>query len=200
MIDRETIIGYLARINMHYEKAFQGLSKQEKEVLISDWLECLKEYPKELVDVAFMNCIKRSEFMPRIATIITEIEKMTGTTEKSAEKLWVEFENAVESAAYEVYKLKFTYIEADGKTTGDNARERIKAVYDGMNEMLKEYVGGVDGFIGYTELDIEGMSFEKGRFIKAVPRIKERIKVERSMPENLKQLVGGMALMIEEEK
>ena len=184
---------YITTIRINFENAYRTQTDEEREILIRSWYAILKEYPKEVVDKAVINAIKNAEYAPRIGSIVKEIEKMQVALEKSDAELWAELTGVLRDVARNVYAFRFTYIEANGRTQGDNARIRVKEIFNGLSPELKEYVRNTKGLIeiaGYTD---EELTYERGRFIRTMPQVKERAKTRQQMPESLAGIIQGLA-------
>ena len=167
---------YITMIRINFENAYRAQTDEEREMLLASWYAILQNYPKEVCDAAVLNAIKNAEYAPRIGSIVREIEKMQVAYEKTDAELWAELKGCMREVAECVYRFRFTYIEPNGLSQGDNARLRVKEIYNGLSPELKEYCRNEHGLIELAQLTDEQMSFEKGRFNKAMPVLKERAK------------------------
>lgn len=190
---------YITMIRINFENAYRAQTDEEREMLLASWYAILKEYPKEVCDAAVINAIKNAEYAPRIGSIVKEIERMQVAYEKTEGELWSELTSAIRIAADCAYKFRFNFIEENGRTQGENARLRLKEVFNGLSPELKEYCRNEHGLIELSQFTYEQMSFEKGRFNKVVPQLKERAKTRAQIGGSLSGLIQGMSasLMIE---
>ena len=167
---------YITMIRINFENAYKAQTAEEREMLLASWYAILKEYPKEVCDAAVLNAIKNAEYAPRIGAVVKEIEKMQVAYEKNDAELWAELKGCMREVAECAYRFRFTYIEANGLSQGDNARVRVKDIFNGLSPELKEYCRNPSGLIELAQLTDEQLSFEKGRFNKAMPVLKDRAK------------------------
>ena len=190
---------YVTMIRINFENAYKAQTAEEREMLLASWYAILKDYPKEVCDAAVLNAIKNAEFAPRIGSIVKEIEKMQKAYEKTEAELWAELQSCMREVASCAYKFRFNYIEANGLTQGDNARARVKEIFNGLSPELKEYCRTPNGLIELSQLTDEQLNYEKGRFNKTVPQLKERTKTRAQIGGSLSGLIQGMGnfLLIE---
>lgn len=191
------IVEYIALINLQFPNAYQFSADRDKETFISLWFEGLKSYPKELCDVAVKNALYKAEFAPKIATVIKEAESLLEAQGSSDGELWNELVTALAAIRSELPYAGERYdtvIHDDtGLTTAGEARRRIAKVYDGLDVRLKEYCGSMRGFMDVAQTDEADLQFEKGRFMKRLPAITERIKIKRQTPPQLASLIKSLA-------
>lgn len=185
---------YITMIRINFENAYKAQTAEEREMLLASWYAILKDYPKEVCDAAVINAIKNAEFAPRIGSIVKEIEKMQRAYEKTEAELWGELQGCLREVSSCAYRFRFNFIEANGLTQGENARIRVKEIFNNLSPELKEYSRNVNGLIELAQLDGEQMSFEKGRFNKMMPQLKDRAKTRAQIGGgNLSGLIQGLS-------
>ncbi|MDE7330293.1 MAG: hypothetical protein K2N30_04290 [Clostridia bacterium] len=183
-------------IRVNYDTAFVGKSESDMLILAETWYDCLKEYPQELVMTAVKNAIKRSEFTPKIATVTAEIKKLTEANEKSDLDLWAELDNvlyeAYDTAKYLRYPQHHSW-----------AKEKLQSIYDRLSPEIKLFVVNLSSLIELANMsertDDDGFKFEKARFLRLMPNLREQAKnrqaaenlLELTNSEDLKLLLGG---------
>lgn len=144
-------------------------------ILAQTWWALLKDFPDEVVEVAFYKTMQEAEQPPVPATIIKNIRALQEATEPTDEELWNEFTTALREAQRQVYYFRFTAIEPNGRTQGDNARARVNRLWEELPEKVRQYIGGKGEFIRMArESDQEDLKYEKTRFLKNMPIIKTR--------------------------
>lgn len=183
---------YITMIRINFENAYKAQTAEEREMLLASWYAILQGYPKEVCDTAVLNAIKNAEFAPRIGTIVKEIEKMQKAYEKSEAELWAELQGCLREVAACAYRFRFNFIESNGLTQGENARIRVKEIFNNLSPELKEYSRNVNGLIELAQLDGEQMSFEKGRFNKMMPQLKDRAKTRAQIDGGLSGILQGL--------
>lgn len=182
---------YIALIRVNFENAYKAQSDAERKMLIRSWYEILKEYPKEVCDRAVVEAIKNAEFAPRIGAIVKEIERMQMAYEKGDGELWSELTGCLCEVARNVYAFRFDALESNGRTQGENARQRVAEIFEGLSSELREYVRNPRGLIELAEYDDEQISYERGRFMRNMPGIKERMKMRSALPVEIGGLLCG---------
>lgn len=185
---------YITMIRINFENAYKAQTVEEREMLLSSWFAILREYPKEICDRAVINALKNAEFAPRIGAIVKEIEKMQVAYEKSDSELWAELKSALRITADCAYRFRFNFIEPNGLTQGENAKIKLKGVFENLSPELKEYCRNEHGLVELAQLSEEQLSYEKGRFNKTMPHLKERAKTRAHIGGNLSELLQGISL------
>lgn len=183
---------YITMIRINFENAYKAQTAEEREMLLASWYAILQSYPKEVCDAAVLNAIKNAEYAPRIGSIVKEIEKMQKAYEKSEAELWAELQGCLREVAACAYRFRFNFIEANGLTQGENAQMRVKEIFNSLSPELKEYCRNVNGLIELSQLDGEQRGYEKGRFNKMMPVLKDRAKTRAEIGGNLSGLIQGL--------
>lgn len=184
-LTKKDVLNYIARFVVTYGENLKTI--EEQKLRMETYFDILKVYPKELCDRAVLNAMKNSEFIPKPATIVREIEKMQVAYEKSDTELWAELTDVLYEVSGCAYKFRFNFVESNGKTQGENARIRVEEIFNGLSPELKEYCRNSGGLVELANND--GLQYEKGRFMRIIPQIKERIKVRQSTDGQLAALI-----------
>lgn len=185
---------YITTIRINFENAYNTQTKEERAILLKTWYAILKEYPKEVCDMAVINALKHAKFAPRIGDITEQIEKLREAYEKSSEELWAELSGVLREVERCVYRFRFTAIQSNGATEGDNARQRVRNIFSGLSPELKEYLRDARGLIELSEYSDKDLSFEKGRFLRTLPTLRERARIRRETPEQLAGIIKGLTV------
>lgn len=195
-LTKSTIPQILELIRTAYDNPFAGKSESDMFNLVEIWYDCLKEYPQEVVLQATKNAIKHSEFPPRIATVNREAEALMQAYKPNEGGLWSELITAVNRVSGELPYMTGAYDtvvhDKTGLTTAGEVRLLVHTVYESLDPKIKEYCGGERGFIDIARQDDEGLQYEKGRFLKQVPLLAERVKIKHQTPPQLAQLIQGV--------
>lgn len=190
------IVEYIALINLQFPNAYQFVTERDEDMFVNLWFEGLKNYPKEICDVAVKNAILKAEFAPKIGTVVKELESLLRSQDKSDSELWEEFTQALRDIRGELTFASERYDtiihEDTGLTTAGEARKRIAKVFDGLNPTLREYCGGLRGFMDLAEISESDLQFEKGRFLKQLPLLIERMKIKENTPLLLADTIKGL--------
>ena len=196
-ITLQDINKYITTIRIEYPNAFPIQAKTETEraelykMLCVSWYKQLEQYPKEVCDVAVMNALgnARDGRYPRIGDVKYQVERIEEACQKSDNELWAELQSVLWEVANNVGLYKY-------EANGEQARKRNREIFESLSPELKEYCQNIDGLTEIAFYDIDKLGFERGRFIKALPQIKERAKVRATLPEAVKSLVTGERLLI----
>lgn len=192
-ITAQDINKYITTIRINFENAYKTQTDEEREILIKSWFAILREYPKEIVDKAVLQAIKHAKYAPRIGDIVEHIEKMREAYEKSDGELWAELRGVFREVEKCVYYFRFNAMDANGKTQGDNARDRVEEIFNGLSPELKDYCRNSRGLIDIAQLSENDIQFEKARFLRIMPTLKERARTRRETPEQLAGIIQGLS-------
>ena len=80
-----------------------------------------------------------------------------------------------------------------GLTTAGETRKLISRVYNFLNSKLKEYCGDIQGFMELAKICEEDLQYEKGRFLKQLPSITDRLKTRQQTPPQLASLIKDIS-------
>jgi len=195
-IKKSHIVEYVALINLQFPSAYQFVTEKDSELFVNLWYDGLKSYPEEICDIAVRNAILKSEFAPKIATVLKEVESLISSCECSDGVLWGELVFALGrirgELPYACDRYDTVIHDDTGLTSAGEARRLISDTYNGLDAKIKEYCGSVRGFMELAQIDETELHFEKGRFLKQLPILAERAKVKRSIPPQLANLVEGL--------
>lgn len=196
-ITLQDINKYITTIRIEYPNAFPIQAKDEKEraelyrMLCVSWFKQLEHYPKEVCDTAVMNALgsAREGRYPRIGDVKYQVEKIEEACQKSDNELWAELQSVLWEVADNVSLSRYDMER-------EKAKKRNREIFDSLSPELKEYCQTVGGLTELASYDMDKLGFERGRFIKAIPQIRERTKVRATIPEAVKRLVTGETLLI----
>lgn len=201
MINKAEIVKIITAVRIQCPEALQYRNETELDILVDMWHEVFKPYPKEIVWRATRNALKNTVYQKQnwLGAIHQEIDKMQVAYEKSDTELWAELTGCLREVSECAYKLRFTYVEANGLTQGEIARRRLVEIYNNLSPELKDFCRSVDDLVELSRLTDQQLGFEKGRFLKTAPQIKERAKTRAQMPNALAGLLQGLSVKLIEE-
>ncbi len=162
------MIGSVKTIYPYYAK------DTDVETLVRTWTVLLKDYPDKAVDVAFYKCLQICKMPPTPADVIEQLNSMAEALEPSDEELWSVYIKALRETDYWVYRFPFTAIQENGKSQGHNAKMKVQELWDNLPERLKQYIGSKGELIQMSRYSDEDLKYEKNRFMKLMPTIKNR--------------------------
>ena len=188
-LTEKDVVKYITLIQANFA-AYTGLSDEQMQLLISSWHEILKPYAKEACDKAVMLVIKNSKFPPRVSDIVSEIETMQiAVTGKTDTALWEELKSALIRSESYAYAVSNFY-----GNPADKAWESADKLFNTLSPEVREYLHCTKGMLDLSELTDEQLSFEKGRFLKQLPSIREYTKLQSELPPEYKSLFAGTQL------
>lgn len=192
----EDVNKYITMIRINFENAYKTQNIEEREMLLASWYAILQEYPKEICDKAVINAIKNAEFAPRIGNIVKEIENMQEAFEKTDHELWAELISKFREVRRFASRVNNNFVESNGLTQGENARQILEEIFDELSPELKDYCRNSRGLIELAQYTEEQLSFERGRFIKTMPQLRARKKMREQTPVNLAGLIQGISIKL----
>lgn len=179
----------LMLIRVNFENAYNFKSEEEAKMLVEYWYECLKDYPQEVVYKAFDQAIRSSEFAPKLSNIIAEADKLVNAGKKTDEELWAELCD-IRWEAYNAWQYCNPMYNEETRKEG---LRRIQNVWDDLSLEIRAYVVNKSGLAEIGGMDGETLQYEKARFLKAMPRIRETLKNRKAATRFL-QLNGASDL------
>lgn len=160
------------------------------QMLVNTWSVLLKDYQDEIVDKALYLCLQTCKTPPTPADLIEQIKNLQAADEPSDEELWDILTRALRKADGLMYRFRFNYVEANGKTQGQNAMEDLDRLWTRLPERLQMYVGSKGEFMRMAQnYGEDELKFEKNRFLKQMPTIQKRQEYRNIALES----GGGMA-------
>lgn len=185
---------YITMIRINFPDAFPAKDINEERLLIVSWFKMLKCYPKEVCDVAVINAIKHFEYgkYPKINDIIREAENLRTAYEKNDTELWAELTDVLIDVRHFAGKLRDTYRLKNGYTQAEIAQMWLDKIFSDLSPELKEYCQNTSGLVRLARCSSEEWGFEKGRFLKILPTLRERSKIRQSTPASLEKLIKGL--------
>lgn len=195
MASNKKIAEIIMAIKTVYTYYTKDNNESENVALLNTWKLLLNDYSDDVVEVAFKKCLQTCKMPPTPADVIERINDILGADEQTDEELWIVYADALRQTEKQMYYFPFTFVQANGKTQGDNARQKVEEIWQGLPDRIKQYVGSKGELMrmakNYTN---DELKFEKTRFIKTLPTIKKREEYSK-----LKLLIGDNRPMIEQE-
>lgn len=169
-------------------------NETDVETLVNTWNLLLKNYSDNAVDIVLLECLKTCKTPPTPADVIEQLNDFEQVNRMSDEELWNRLTDAVREMDRLMYRFDFTFVEDNGLTQGQNARNKAIQVWEQLPEELKSYLGGRSELMrmakNYTDNDLH---FEKSRFLKTMPVIRKRQEYK-----SIALMNGGINPMLKE--
>ena len=154
------------------------------QLIANVWDRVFKNYSDEELDFGFGHCLETCKVPPTPADIIERINGMKKSLEPSNEMLWTVYYDALIRTLDLMAQFSYTFVEEDGISQGQKARNKVDKLYEGLPSKIKEYLGSKGELMRIARsIDTQDSSFEKARFLKAMP------SVEKS--QEARNLLGG---------
>lgn len=185
-VTKKDIIAMVGMIKANYTYAYKDVAKEDMLMLIESWYLSLAKYEKEVISVAFQRAIESCKYPPTLADIMQNIKDIREANEKTDAELWDDLVRVLPQVGRVAYFGTRQY--------WDNGRlvypaEELQRIYEGLPPILKEYVGGVSELVSLARQ--ETLEYEKGRFLKALPTLKQRDEIKQTISPDILQLAGG---------
>lgn len=190
MVDEMFVANMIGMIDVEYRL---NESVEDIRARIRLWAAELGEYPEKIVTAAFRNVIRYSVFAPKLADIVTEIERIENLSDKSAETVWREISSLFDAVSWNKSGYRYNYVEENGKTQGENCYFRNKKLYDSLSDEAKRYVTSLAELEELSQLPQDALRYEKARFMKRYPELQSNAKLMKRLPSDVKELIGQSA-------
>ena len=148
------------------------MDKDQKKMQIDFYLEMFGEYETPIVIVALKNYIKKNQYPPTVAGLTEQIELLTKKDTDS--ELW----NLIAKACRNGY---YNSLEEFNKLP------RECQLFVGSPEALREM----------SQMEPKLISVNRGQFLKSITEIRKREDVQKSLPEELKNMLDHKAKLLE---
>jgi len=177
------IVKMVGIVKIHYSFNFKNFKDPDFEILYNSWYEDLKEYSQELVEIAFREAKKVNKISITTADIIEQINKLQSSTQDTDNALWLQLSGVLYKVSDLAYTYKnSTYVYDDGVSQSEEAYKKIQKIFNSLNPIIQSYCVNERGLICLTQIEPEQLEFEKARFIKAIPNLKERERIQENYP------------------
>lgn len=188
----------IAEIKANYRYTYKGMTDEEMKLMATRWHDCLKVYTDEQVDSAFKTAICKLSTPPTVADIIGIISRQERLLEPRDMELWQKLVHAVRETCQTVWCGDKVGYRALWENRGKGVRE----IYDRLPIILQEYCD-FDSFCDMGGMTDEELRYERSRFLKAIPEIREILRERRLSgieTKNLPRIESEKTLRIEARK
>ena len=179
MASKKAIVELLGSIKTIY--SYYG-KDTDLELLINTWYTLLHNYTDEEVKIGMFLSLRVCKYAPTPADVIEQIENQKQIEKPSEQELWALYRQALKETNYYTYRLNYNYIDSSGISQGEQARSAIEAIWEGLPQELKIYLGNKSELVrNARELNEADISYEKNRFSKTFPILQKRIEDKKLM-------------------
>lgn len=190
-ITKKDIVSMVGIIKANYTYAYKDTTEKEMLAMVETWYMSLARYERQIVSAAFQRAIESCKMPPSLADIMQHIKSIKAATEPTDTELWEQLVKVLYRVEDCVYRFRFNAIEENGLTQGDNARNEFKKIWEGLPQLLKDYCGDKSGLVSLSKLTLEELTFEKGRFLKAITNLRTREEIKQTISPSILQLASG---------
>lgn len=142
------------------------------EVLAKTWLLLLQDYDDKVINNALILCMKECEMPPTPAHIIKKIEDMK--PKQSLTELWAVYVKALREVNDLQDRFNYTFIDSNGKTQGQNAKDKARDIFNNLPQELKIYVGSFGELLRKSrDIDDTSLKYAENTFMKIMPEIRK---------------------------
>lgn len=190
-VQLEDIVNALCSIRLIFPSAYPTENEIAENALIQMFYKMFAQYDRRLFYEAVKMAIEQSEFYPKPATIKAAIEKLTSKDDKSELELWAELDGVLA----DVYRISQHLIyEKEAK----QASAKLAEIYNALSADIRLYVINVADLISLSSKTAEELNYEKGRFLKMLPELKQK-KADRMAAQNFMRLMGEQKKLLKGE-
>ncbi len=181
------IIATIKTIYSYYAK------DTDPKTLVKLWNTLLRDFPDEVVDIAFYKALQTCKMPPTPAEVIENIKALQNSCEPTDEELWAEYTKALRNAERQLHYIKYPQYP----NTPQQERAKMTEIWNSLSDRLKEYIGSEGEMVRMArDYDADDLKFEKNRFLKNMPIIKERQEFKKSFvllqsPADAVRIEGG---------
>lgn len=170
----------IAEIIMAIRTVYPYYSKEnDSEILAKTWSLLLKDFPDEAVEMAIYKCLQTCKMPPTPADVIEQIQSMQRSIEQSDEELWTIYCRALTDTVRQMSRFEYTYVDSTGLSQGQQARNKVDEIWEGLPEKIKRYLASKGELMRNardSNYDADFTSWEKQRFMKAMPIMQKRVE------------------------
>lgn len=189
-MQRATAVRLIEEIHVNFRYTYKDMSSKDMQIMIARWYDCLRGYSDEAVEGAFRTALCRSSMPPTIADIIGTIERQERLKEPSDMALWSELKEAIEKIKKKVWDIRYGFVHLfEMKDTMNEP----KYVYDNLREDIRSYID-FDSFCAFGAYTDEQLQFERARFLKAIPEIRQALRDKRTIEETKPMIAAGQGI------
>lgn len=182
------MIGAIKTIYSYYAR------DTDVKLLVGTWATLLQKYDDGIVEAAFYKCLQTCKVPPTPADVIEQIRNISKANEQTDEELWTIYNRALIETANQMSRFGYTYVDSSGLSQGQQARNRVEEIWQGLPEKIKKYLASKGELMrnaNENNFDASFSSWEKQRFLKAMPIMEKREEFSQMLLEGENKLLLG---------
>lgn len=143
------------------EKAF---TEEQAATQLAIWAAALQDVPAQVGLQAMQRAFTVCRFPVTLADLFDQLRAMQAAQNRPAADVWREILQAAHKAHNNAAEYRYTFRGPDGKTQGQHARERNRAIYTALHPAAREWLGSVDELAALEDLDERSLNYRRKDF------------------------------------
>lgn len=193
-MQKNGVVRLVTAMKVNYRYTFRDMTKEEMTLMVETWYDMLSPYTDEEVQGAFRVALCKCKMPPTLADIIGILTRQEELKAPTDAEYWTELMNALEEIKEPVYDEEFYqelpfYVKHKAET---------EKVYATLSEPVKRIVD-FSTFLDYARESAEELRYERARFLKAIPDVRETLREKKIIAGNNPLLSGGERMFLPEE-
>lgn len=174
-----------------YAGCAKSLSDADAATQIALWAAELADVPAYAGQLAMRKAFKVCDYPVKLSDLCRQLHNLQAASEPRAAELWLMICGAAHKAADNTSRYMYTAREPDGRTQGQIARDKNKAIFEGLPKSVQDYFGGLQGLIDFDTETASGKSIRRRDFEKFYTEWQQRQPID---PMKLPCAAAGPAL------
>lgn len=160
-----------------YKLGSKPLTDAEQKAMLDVWYWHFGSYDYTLVKKAFLKANAVCKFPIQAADIFEQLRQMALENMEPAAKLWENFLSVARKMSNNATRYGFTFRLPDGRTQGQEARDRNQELFLSLPKEVQEWCGGINGAVEIGNLtDSDAQKYERPRFLREIELHRQSLK------------------------
>lgn len=147
-----------------YQHSERPMADDTIAVQLTVWSVALRDVPAQAGRIAMQRAFTVCRFPVTLADLFDQLRAMQAAQTRPAADVWREILQAAHKAHNNAAEYRYTFRGPDGKTQGQHARERNRAIYTALHPAAREWLGSVDELAALEDLDERSLNYRRKDF------------------------------------
>lgn len=147
-----------------YQHSERPMADDTIAVQLAVWSVALRNVPAQAGRIAMQRAFTVCRFPVTLADVCDQLRAMQAAQNRPAAAVWREILQAAHKAHNNAAEYRYTFRGPDGKTQGQHARERNRAIYTALHPAAREWLGSVDELAALEDLDERSLNYRRKDF------------------------------------